>query len=368
MTKPNEPVIPIGHSDIHLAAHLFNPARLTLARELRGLTKAELAERVGKSPSAVSQFEMGRHRPDSRTIASLALALGVPLSFLIRTTTSPALSSDACHFRSLRSTSQRERRKLLSMGTLLCELLKLIAEHIELPMEQLSRITKAPGSIDEIEDCAVQVRRAWGLGLGPIPNITKLLEAKGILVTVIPDGCAEVEAFSTWHEGRPIIFLVPDKKSTSRVRYDAAHELGHLIMHADVVAGSPEAERQANRFAAAFLVPREPFLMECPRRLDWGHFYELKRRWRVSVAALVKRAFDLGQLTEASYRRAFVHLNQTGERYNEKDEPPMEPPELLRKSLTLVGEDYSVADLAMQLGLGSNDLLWLTRCEQLDDS
>ncbi len=363
MTKPTEPVVPIGHSDIHLAAHLFNPARLTLARELRGLTKADLADRVGKSPAAVSQFEMGRHRPDPKTIAALALALGVPLSFLIRTTNSAALSSDACHFRSLRSTSQRERRKLLSMGTLLCDLLKLVAEHIELPGEQLSRITQTPRSVDEIEDCAVQVRRSWGLGLGPIPNITKLLEAKGVLVTVIPEGCAEVEAFSAWHEGKPIVFLVPDKSSTSRVRYDAAHELGHLIMHADVAAGSPEAERQANRFAAAFLVPREPFLMECPRRLDWGHFYELKRRWRVSVAALVKRAFDLGQLSEASYRRAFMHLNRTGERYSEKDEPMAEPPELLKKSLTLLGEDFSIEQLATRLGLGAADLMWLARCE-----
>jgi len=364
MTSPKEPVIPIGHSDIHLAAHLFNPVRLTLARELRGLTKAELAASVGKSPAELSQFEMGRHRPDSKTIAALTLALGVPLSFLVRQTATVPLSSDACHFRSLRSASQRERRKLLSMGTLLCDLIRLISEHIQLPKEQLSRFTQAPRSMDEIEKCAVQVRREWGLGLGPIPNITKLLEAKGVLVTVIPDGCAEVEAFSVWHDGKPIVFLVPDKTSTSRVRYDAAHELGHLIMHADVAPGSPDAERQANRFAAAFMVPREPFLMECPRRLDWGHFYELKRRWRMSVAALVKRAFDLGALTEASYRRAFIHLNRTGERFQELDEPPVEQPELLLRSISLLSEDFSIEDLASRLGLSSSDLIWLVRCGQ----
>lgn len=359
MKRTGEPIVPVGSSDLHLAAHLFHPPRLTLARELRGQTKAELAERVGKSAAAISQFEGGSKticRPDPKTLAALALALGVPLGFFTRKTSDKALHVDACHFRSLRSASQRERRKLLARGSLLCDLLGVLEEHVDLPAEQISCVATTVHSVEEIEEHAVSVRTSWGLGLGPIGNVVNLLESRGVLVTHIPGGCEDVDAFSTWHDGRPLVFLVMEKGSTSRTRFDACHELGHLVMHADVTPGSPELERQANRFASAFLLPRESFLVECPRWLDWEHFYELKRRWKVSVAALVKRAYDLGRLSEPTYRRAYMHLNKTGERQQERDEPPVEMPTLLGNAIDAVGPEITVEDIAATVGMGVADL------------
>jgi Zn-dependent peptidase ImmA (M78 family) len=186
--------------------------------------------------------------------------------------------------------------------------------------------------------------------------VVKLLESKGIVVALIPDDCQEVDAFSAWHDGRPLIFLVRHKGSTSRTRFDAAHELGHLVMHADVAAGSPELERQANRFASAFLLPRESFLPECPRNLNWPLFRELKQRWKVSIAALLKRAYDLECLSEASYRRAFVHLNQTGERRREQHEPPAEDATLIAQAVAAIADEYSTEDLASALAMPSADL------------
>lgn len=356
MKRPGDPIVPIGNKDLHLATHLFHPPRLTTARELRGLTKADLAERIGKSAAAISQFEGGAYRPDPKTLGQMALALGMPVGFFARRSPGKPLEVDACHFRSLRSASQRERRKLLARGSLLCDLLGLLEEQVNLPAEQVSRVAGSVSSADEIEEHAVHVRTSWGLGLGPIGNVVNLLESRGVLVTHIPEGCEEVDAFSTWHEGRPVVFLVMAKGSTSRTRFDACHELGHLVMHADATPGSPDLERQANRFASAFLVPREPFLMECPRWLDWDHFYELKRRWKVSVAALVKRAHDLGKLSEASYRRAYVHLNKTGERAQERDEPPAEAPTLLVKALDAMGPEMTVEEIAAEMGVGVGDL------------
>jgi Zn-dependent peptidase ImmA (M78 family)/transcriptional regulator with XRE-family HTH domain len=359
MKRPGDPIVPLGSKDLHLAAHLFQPARLTLARELRGLTRAELAERIGKSAAAVSQFEGGAKagcRPDPKTLGQLALALGVPVGFFARKVPGLALDVDACHFRSLRSAGQRDRRRLLSRGSLLCDLVSVLEEQVELPAEQVTRVARPVMTPDDIEDLAVAVRAAWGIGLGPIGNVVNLLEARGVLVTQIPADCAEVDAFSTWHEGRPLVFLVMAKGSTSRARFDACHELGHLVMHADAAPGSPELERQAHRFAGAFLLPREPFLLECPRWLDWDHFYELKRRWKVSVAALLRRAHDLGKLSEASYRRACVHLNKTGERLQERDEPPAEPPSLLAQAIDAVAPETTLEDLAAKLGLAVADL------------
>jgi Zn-dependent peptidase ImmA (M78 family)/transcriptional regulator with XRE-family HTH domain len=359
MAKLGEPVLPVGATDLNLAAHLFQPARLTLARELRGMTKAELAERVEKSAAAIGQFEGGGKatcRPDAKTVGALALALGVPVAFFTRKTPAKLLEVDGCHFRSLRSASQRERRKLLARGSLLCDLMILLEEHVDFPREKVSKVAQTVRTEAQIEECAMRVRRAWGLGLGPINHVVNLLEVNGVLVTRVPESCVEVDAFSTWKEGRPVVFLVMQKGSTSRTRFDACHELGHLVMHADVVAANPDLERQANRFASAFLLPKESFIVECPRWLNWDHFYELKRRWKVSVSALVRRAFDLKCISEATYRRAYVHLNRTGERTHERDEPPSEPPTLLSKAILAVEPDFTVQDLAARVGLSVGDL------------
>jgi Zn-dependent peptidase ImmA (M78 family) len=119
---------------------------------------------------------------------------------------------------------------------------------------------------------------------------------------------------------------------------------------------NPTAEREANRFGSAFLLPRDSFLAECPDRFVYPHFLELKRRWRVSVAGLVKRAFDLGRLSEASYRRAFMFLNQNDLRRHEQNEPEPEPPHMLRRALSLVAEDLPLDQVANALGLAASDL------------
>lgn len=357
---------PIGPSDFHLAAHLFQSSALTLARDYRGLTKAELAARIGKTPGAISQFESGRTKPDSKTVASLAFTLGFPAGFFTRSHAAAPLSIDNCHFRSLRSAGQKDRRRILAKGRLLCDLIDVLAEEVEFPDDQISGMARPVRTFEDIEQCAVAVRQEWGLGLGPIPDLLRLLESKGAILFLVPEDCHEVDAFSTNPGGRPLIFLVGSKESTSRRRFDAAHELGHLIMHADAMPGDKELENQAHRFAGAFLVPRDAFLRECPRRLNWDHFYEMKRRWQVSVAALVRRAYDLECISEATYRRAWVQLNQTGERKKERFEPPAEHPTMLRKSLALLEGEITFDDLCAQLGVRPEELQTLVReAEQL---
>lgn len=323
------------------------------------MTKAELAQRIDKSPASVSLFEGGGRgacKPDPGTLASISLALGVSIGFFAREFRGGTIGIEACHFRSLRSASQRDRRQLIAQGSLVCDLVGFLEEHVELPAEDVTRLARAVHSNEEIEELARDVRGAWGLGLGPVPNLVDLLESHGVLVVSIPTTCRSVDAFSTWHDGRPLVFLGMEKGSTSRTRFDAAHELGHLVMHVDVCPGNSSLERQADRFASAFLLPRDTFAPECPRRLDWNHFYELKRRWRVSVQGIVRRAYDIGHLSEASYRRAFVHMNQTGERTNESHEPPLEPPTLMVEALRELASDFSLDDVARELGLARADL------------
>lgn len=341
----------LNEHNIHSATHLFRPARLTLARELRTLSKSELADLIEKTPSAVSQFESGKVRPDSTTVLRLAFALGVPVGFFAFESRADFIAIEACHFRSLRSASQRARRKLLAVGTHLSDLVGLLEQYVELPRENVPAADEHPQAEEDVERCAMEVRRHWGLGLGPIPNVVRLLETRGVVVCPIEEGSKTVDAFSFWHVDRPYVFLVMDKGSTSRTRFDACHELGHLVMHADVLPCDPTAERQANRFAAAFLLPAESFLRECPARLNWNHFYELKQRWRVSVAALIRRAADLGRISMATYRRAFIHLNRTGQRAAEQFEPTAETPELIAKAAEIATRQIPLDQLASDAGM-----------------
>lgn len=357
MTQPSDGMPPIGENDRHLAAHLFNNERLTLAREFCGYTQKKLADSVNKTSSAISQFENGKAKPDAITLAQIALALGFPVAFFAQQTRSPRLEASACHFRSLRSASETDKRRILAHGSLLCELFNCIENYIELPQEEVSPLKTDVHTAEEIEKCAEDVRAAWKLGLGPIPDITRLLESKGVIISFLSGHSKKMDAFSAWLGSRPYIFLSTEKDSCTRLRFNAAHELGHLIIHRHASPGDKEQETQAHRFASAFLVPRTPFLAECPRWLNWEHFYELKRRWKVSVAALVRRAYELDCITAASYERAYIHLNKTGEKLREKFEPPMEKPILLECSLSaLSDEDVPAPKLASLLGWNQDKL------------
>lgn len=339
----------------HSAAHHFVPERLVLAREWKGLTRAQLAERLEKTASSISQIEAGRIRPDPKTLTKIAFALGVPLPFFTKKLQDSLLSIEDAHFRSLRSATQIQRKKVLSKGTIACELLNLCEKYINFPEEQVGCFSQHPTNAEEIENYALEIRKAWNLGIGPIPDMIKLLESKGIIVLMIPNSFHEIGAFSAWYGKRPFIFLI-DKDSPSRLRFDAAHELGHLLIHADFKPGDQALEREANRFASAFLFPRPSFIQECPRRLSFEHFYELKIRWRMSVAALIRRAFDLNLMSEGTYRRAYITMNQRKEREQEPHEPPKENPTILKQALELITTRFSLREVIESQGISVSDL------------
>jgi Zn-dependent peptidase ImmA (M78 family) len=160
-----------------------------------------------------------------------------------------------------------------------------------------------------------------------------------------------------WAAQRPVVFLSTEKGSASRRRFNAAHELGHLLMHVDVSPGDPELERQADAFASAFLLPRATFGAECPRRLSWPHLRDLKRRWKVSLAAMVRRAYDLGVFSEATYRRGYMQLNKRGWREVEPEEPTMEHPRMLQDVIALLERlGYPRVQIAERVHLHLADL------------
>jgi Zn-dependent peptidase ImmA (M78 family)/DNA-binding XRE family transcriptional regulator len=343
-------------------AHRFNPDCLRVAREFRGLKKNELASRIDVTPSAITQFESGQLKPNTETLGRLSMTLRFPMQFLAHTGDWQSVSTDQCHFRSLRSASQIDRKRMIAGATILANIVRIIDKHVNLPLEDVSPciLTNEPTSEEDIERAAASLRRHWKLGDGPISNVVELLESKGLIIGRLLEECDNVDAFSFWLQGRAFIFLTNGKDSSSRSRFDAMHEVGHLLMHSDCLPGDKAQEIEAHRFASAFLLPADTFIRECPRRLVWPHFLELKKRWGVSLAALLRRASDLKLISADTYRRANVQLNQKGWKFDEPSEPLPEWPSLLPESIRVLAQrGETIGDIADSLSIP------LTVCETL---
>ncbi|MGB3443130.1 MAG: XRE family transcriptional regulator [Actinophytocola sp.] len=322
-------------------AALFDRARLRMARELRGLTQVQLAREVGSVTAAsVSQFENGHTRPAASTLRRLSVALRVPPSFFAAPARPPAQEQLNGFFRSLRSTSPRDRQQALAYVHLARELALELEKYVALPDLNLPRVPGDEGQplqAADIEQAAAQARSHWNVPRGPIQDVVRLLEMNGIVVVRFRVSIEKVDAFCVDFPDRPVVALGADKGLRDRSRFDAAHELGHLVLHGiNGQIGDKTTENQANEFAAAFLMPADDIKPELPTRLDWPTLLRLKAKWHVSLAALLVRAKTLGVMSEHIYAQAWKALSVRGWR---KVEPgPLgnpEAPVLLRRALEL---------------------------------
>ena len=344
--------------DLRAAQLLFHGDQLALARRWRGLTKRELAQAVGLTPAAVSQYETGHARPRVETLARLALALRLPAEFFARRPAVPRLLEEEWHFRSLRATRKRDRARVLAQMALLASLVQLVEQYVELPQPDIPDHLADELSVDAIERIASELRDLWGLGQGPVSNMVALLEGRGCIVTRIIAGSSALDAFSGRVGLRPFAILTVDKDNSERSRFDAAHELGHLVLHQDVNPGSQSAEKQAHAFASAFLMPRDVIAEELPSRLDFAVYFELKARWRVNVAALLYRARQVGRLSDPGFRRAMTELNANGWRIREPMSGPHERPSVIADALALLERARGLGrdDIARELRVGREDI------------
>jgi Zn-dependent peptidase ImmA (M78 family)/DNA-binding XRE family transcriptional regulator len=337
------------------AAALFDGARLTLARQLAGQRKSDLAATIQKSPTAVAAWESGNKRPSPSTVAELALGLGIEPAFFavaqedVTTLTSPP------HFRSLRSTTQLARDQAQAYGQLAVDIATGLERHVEFPEVRIPRI---PVDVDDIqndgpEEAARLVRESWELGLGPAGHLVRQLEKHGVLVVFSPPQAAAVDAYSFDSRVRPVVVLNPLKRDYYRQRFDVAHELGHLVMHTDAEPGGRIVEEQAHRFAAELLMPAEEIASLLPRSINsstWVSLAKLKEQCGVSMQALLFRARQLGVLGDVSYRNAMTTVSVRGWRRAEPGQVQvLEQPSLLPRAIELLdNEGLDDRILAMQ--------------------
>ncbi len=326
------------------AVALFDRSRLRTARELRGLSQVGLAAQAGSlKPASLSQFENGHARPAAVTLQRLAGALRVPVGFFA-TPARVTLAGDVeGFFRSLRSTAPRDRRRALAHVKLAREFIQQLEKFVALPELNLPRSEQPvteQSSREEIEALAEKVRQSWKIPSGPVGNVVRELERHGIATLRFRTELDRVDAFSVLFPDRPIVVLGADKSRRDRSRFDAAHELGHLVMHDLGSAGDRTIERQAHQFASAFLMPEGDIRDELPSKADWSHLLALKAKWHVSIAALLMRAKTLRVMDEKTYTQALKVMSVRGWRKSEPgDLGPPESPVLLWRAAKLLNEN-----------------------------
>ena len=288
----------------------FEPARLRMARELMGISQSQLASHVRVTAAAISQFESGAARPSQETTAALSAALDVPSDFF----THPLAETHDGFFRSLRRTAVADRRRARAVAHVAHDLALEAARIGSFPISDVPALTV--GTLDattsEIEEIAAEVRARWRVPPGPITNMVQLLENHGVVVIRLPLGSADVDAFSLPFADHPVVVLGSDKNDRARSRFDAAHELGHLVVHSEQIWGVKQVETQAHWFAAAFLMPAAEIRHQLPTTLDWNALFQLKLRWQVSLASLLMRARTLGRMSERTYLTAVKTASTRG--------------------------------------------------------
>ncbi|WP_424211377.1 ImmA/IrrE family metallo-endopeptidase [Streptomyces sp. BI20] len=341
---------------------------LTLARDSRGWTQSDLALQLSRlegtriTQGYVSRAEAGRVPVRDGRVQLFADALRYTADLLCRTSETAGAGVGLIH-----------HRKRASMGT---PALRRIHATLALTRLQVESLTQAANfhrriqfrrievnNFDTPADAAETVREEWSVPTGPIDDMVALLEGAGALVVVRNLGTTALDAVSQWPADKAPLVLVNSIASADRSRFSLAHELGHLVMH-----GEPGERRvqedQANRFAAEFLMPHDAVLPELKPGIDVSRLLDLKARWGVSMAALIRRAMDLGVVSEWQYRTLMVELSALGYRTNEPTTIRRETPHHLAQAVTRLEErlHLSPTETAHLAGLGREEFHEIYLC------
>jgi Zn-dependent peptidase ImmA (M78 family)/DNA-binding Xre family transcriptional regulator len=330
---------------------IFNCTKLALARKRRQLTKKELAEKSGITAVTLTRLETGKTTdPAPETIAALAASLCYPSDFFFGESLEE-LATDAASFRSLSTMSAAQREAALAAGQLAFALTSWIDQRFSLPPADLPDLRA-----DDAISAAEATREHWGIGAKPIPKLIPLLESKGVRVFTLAERNKNVDAFSCWMNDVPFIFL-NTFKSAERSRFDAAHELGHLVMHRHSPSGHVNGEREADMFAAAFLMPQDDLISQLPRVYSLQQLVEKKERWGVSVAALARTAFSNGLVSDWHYRDLCRQISTLGYRTTEPCERSPERSSVWQKILEILWkEGITKSHIAKDLNLPLDEI------------
>lgn len=327
----------------------FRPERLNQALDARGMSQVQLATLADVSAGSISKWRNGLQEPTADALDKLAKAVNVKPEWFLRAAT--GFDTGIKLFRSNASALKSARAYMSVRHDWSKELAAEFGEFVEYPEVNFPvREYKDPNEVsdEDIEVAAAECRKIWKLGLGPVPDVVLAIENAGGIVVREATDKPRIEGVSSWCSvnERPFVYLNADKANGFRSRFDAAHELGHVILHRHVQEDVARAnyrlmEDQAHYFAGAFLLPGETFANEVSGVPSLDTLLALKLRWKTSAAAMIKRLSVLEILDEQAelnlWKRRSARFGNKAEPYD--DELTPEQPRLLKRAVTLLVEE-----------------------------
>lgn len=326
------------------------PYRIRQARTSRRMSISDLSEMLEVSKQLVSQYETGKTSPSMGKLNEISKILKYPVSFFYKPIPKNESASSIVFFRSNKTAKVKSKNAAKEKMEIFCEIVSYLENYVNLPETNLPKMEYEnedlmPLSVEEIENYAMGLRKAWGLGVGPIDNLMVEVQKNGIHVSKISLKLEKIDAFSVWMNNKPYIFLNDDKNTNARIRFDIAHELGHLLMHADYYTNedfekSPIKEKlelEANMFAGAFLMPRQTFEKDVfSSSID--HFIQLKYKWKASIASMIYRCEALGILSnnQIKYLKDQMTKRSYWRREPLNNEMPVEKPFMCKQAIQLL--------------------------------
>lgn len=326
--------------------HKFNGQRLKDALQFREMKMTELSDETGISKQSLSLYANDGNVPPYENVRKIANVLNFPIEFFMSEDLCTASTSNT-YFRSQASATKKSRNAQKIKLEYVSKMYEVILNYMNVPELNLpdTRDIHIPEGIAdadsnvafyEIEKLADLVRSHWELGNGPIDNLQYALQSNGIIVTGFSDVDSDIDAFSQQITiGGKVVYIIAlaiGSKPIERLRFDMAHELGHILMHTwgeeneDISKDEFNArEKQANMFASALLLPKNSFsrmVVAYPTNVDF--YKSLKKKWKVSMQAMMYRARQLDIITANQFQYMMRIMSKNGYRIHEPGDKPGE--------------------------------------------
>ena len=326
-----------------MAEKKFYGERLRNARMFRGLTLTELAKRTDISKQSLSLYENDNNVPDYSRVRALAVELNFPFEYFFQKDNYIS-KTETTYFRSFASATKKDRTAQSIKLEYVAKMYEILLEYISFPDMNLPSIDfvgyddvfecESIDAVQEIENIADKVREYWGIGSAPIKDLQYLLEKNGIIVTGFNTNEDKIDAFSqrtiVANDDVYFIAVALGDRPEGRIRFDMAHELGHILLHPwseDLETITKEEfkarERQANMFASAFLLPKDSFGKDVASYpTDLKYYLFLKNKWKVSIQAMIYRAHQLDIISDNQYQYLMRQVSKNGWRLKEPGDVP----------------------------------------------
>jgi Zn-dependent peptidase ImmA (M78 family)/transcriptional regulator with XRE-family HTH domain len=341
-----------------MESNKYNPAMVTLAREMRGLTQTELATKIGVPQGTVSKLESGTLSITDELVRAIAQGLQLPESFFSQMDAVHPFGSTTFYHRRLQSVPAGILRKIEARVNVYRFHATRLLKATDLDRRcRFRRIDKDEYGGD-IREIAELTRAGWNMPAGPVHNVIKSVESAGGIVIRFDFGTSKMFGLSEWNPPAPPLFFLNNNPeiSADRDRFTLAHELGHVLLHA---MPNPDMEKEANRFASEFLMPAKEIRAHLTPPIKLHTVARLKPFWKVSMAALIECAVDLGVINANQHVYLRMQLQQKGYSRREPAELdfPRERPTLLMEIIQAHVRElgFGVSDIARMVNMTTSE-------------